>query len=44
MVIVVDKELCEGIGVGNDFCGWLNLLIDYDKEEFVWIKIVVKKI
>lgn len=40
----MDKVLCEGIGVGNDFIGWIDLLENYDKEEFVCIKKVVVKI
>ena len=31
-------------GAGNDFLGWYNLPIDYDKEEFERIKIAAKKI
>ena len=31
-------------GAGNDFLGWLDLPIDYDKEEFDRIKKAAKKI
>ena len=33
LVTAVDKELREGTGAGNDFRGFLNLPVDYDKEE-----------
>lgn len=31
-------------GAGNDFLGWINLPVDYDKEEFARIKSAAKKI
>ena len=31
-------------GAGNDFCGWIDLPVDYDKEEFARIKEAAKKI
>ena len=31
-------------GLGNDFLGWADLPVDYDKEEFERIKIAAKKI
>ncbi len=31
-------------GLGNDFLGWLDLPVDYDKEEFERIKLAAKKI
>ncbi len=31
-------------GLGNDFLGWLDLPVDYDKEEFARIKKAAKKI
>ena len=34
----------EGTGAGNDFLGWLNLPVDYDKEEFARIQAAAKKI
>lgn len=44
VVKVVYDLLYNGMGVGNDVFGWINLLIDYDKEEFVCIKKVIEKI
>ena len=44
MVDAADKELREGTGAGNDFRGWLNLPVDYDKDEFARIKKAAKKI
>ncbi len=32
------KTLREGTGAGNDFRGWLDLPVNYDKEEFTRIK------
>lgn len=34
----------EGNGAGNDFLGWVNLPVDYDKEEFARIKKAAEKI
>ena len=31
-------------GAGNDFLGWVDLPVDYDKEEFARIKAAAKKI
>ena len=31
-------------GAGNDFLGWVDLPVDYDKEEFARIKEAAKKI
>ena len=36
--------LHEKTGLGNDFLGWLNLPVDYDKEEFARIKAAAKRI
>lgn len=44
MVTAADKELRDGTGAGNDFRGWLNLPVDYDKDEFARIKAAAKKI
>ncbi|MDY4003680.1 glucose-6-phosphate isomerase [Ligilactobacillus saerimneri] len=44
LVNAVDSELREGTGAGNDFRGFLNLPVDYDKEEFARIKAAAKKI
>ena len=38
------KTLVEGTGAGNDFLGWVNLPVDYDKDEFVRIQAAAKKI
>mgnify|MGYP000824097581 CR=1 FL=1 len=38
------KELLDKNGAGNDFLGWLDLPVDYDKEEFDRIKKAAKKI
>ena len=44
MVNAGNTELREGTGAGSDFRGWLNLPVDYDKEEFARIKKAAKKI
>ena len=38
------KTLVEKTGEGNDFLGWIDLPIDYDKEEFARIKKAAAKI
>ena len=38
------ETLVDKSGAGNDFLGWIDLPIDYDKEEFARIKQVAKKI
>lgn len=38
------KALHEKTGAGSDFIGWVDLPIDYDKEEFARIKTAAKKI
>ena len=38
------KTLTEKTGAGNDFLGWIDLPVDYDKEEFARIKAAAKKI
>lgn len=38
------KELIEGIGPGNEFTGWVDLPINYDKEEYARIKKAAEKI
>ena len=48
----LDKAACKaaidtlvnGIGAGNDFTGWVNLPVDYDKEEFARIQKAAEKI
>ena len=44
MVNSANTELREGTGAGNDFRGWLDLPVDYDKDEFARIKKAAKKI
>ena len=41
---VAYELLTSGKGPGNDFIGWVNLPVDYDKEEFARIKIAAEKI
>lgn len=38
------QQLTEKEGLGNDFLGWIDLPVDYDKEEFARIKKAAKKI
>ena len=38
------KTLRDGSGAGNDFIGWVDLPVNYDKEEFSRIKIAAEKI
>lgn len=38
------KKLYDGTGKGSDFLGWVNLPIDYDKDEFNRIKKASEKI
>ena len=44
LVNVADKELRDGSGAGNDFLGWVDLPVNYDKEEFARIKKAAQKI
>ncbi|HAB50005.1 MAG TPA: glucose-6-phosphate isomerase [Lactobacillus sp.] len=44
MVNAADEQLRQGTGAGADFRGWLDLPVDYDKEEFARIKEAAKKI
>lgn len=44
MINAANTELREGTGAGNDFRGWLDLPVDYDKDEFARIKKAAKKI
>lgn len=43
-VEVCHKLLHEKTGAGNDFLGWVDLPINYDKEEFARVKEAAKKI
>ncbi len=38
------QTLVSRSGAGNDFLGWIDLPVDYDKEEFIRIKEAAKKI
>ena len=38
------ETLVSKTGAGNDFLGWIDLPVDYDKEEFARIKAAAKKI
>ena len=38
------KDLISGTGAGKDFLGWIDLPVNYDKDEFERIKKVAKKI
>jgi len=44
MVPAADQKLREGTGAGSDFRGWIDLPINYDKDEFDRIKKAAKKI
>ncbi len=44
LVTAADKELREGTGAGNDFRGFLDLPVNYDKDEFARIKAAAKKV
>ncbi len=38
------EVLVSGTGAGNDFLGWVNLPVNYDKEEFARIQKAARKI
>jgi len=44
IVAAAKDELLSRQGAGNDFLGWIDLPVDYDKEEFGRIKEAAKKI
>jgi glucose-6-phosphate isomerase len=44
MVANAKETLVSKTGAGNDFLGWIDLPVDYDKEEFARIKEAAKKI
>ena len=44
MVNAANAELQDGTGAGSEFRGWMNLPVEYDKEEFARIKAAAKKI
>ncbi len=43
-VLAAEKTLLDRNGAGNDFLGWIDLPVDYDKEEFARIKKAAEKI
>ncbi|MBP1043845.1 glucose-6-phosphate isomerase [Vagococcus sp. BWB3-3] len=43
-VSAAHKELREGTGAGNEYLGWIDLPVNYDKEEFARIKQAATKI
>ena len=43
-VAAARDTLVNGTGAGSDFLGWLNLPVDYDRDEFARIKQAAKKI
>ena len=43
-VAAAHKTIEDRSGLGNDFLGWVNLPVDYDKEEFARIKAAAAKI
>ena len=43
-VDMAHKKLHEGTGAGSDFLGWVDLPVNYDKEEFARIKSAAEKI
>ncbi len=44
LVLSAKEQLVTKTGAGNDFLGWLDLPVDYDKEEFARIKVAANKI
>ena len=44
LVSQAKDKLLERSGAGNDFLGWIDLPVDYDKEEFVRIQKAAEKI
>ena len=43
-VLSAEKTLLTGSGAGNDFLGWLDLPLNYDREEFSRIERAAEKI
>lgn len=43
-VAAAHETICNKSGLGNDFLGWVDLPVDYDKEEFARIKTAAAKI
>ncbi|RIL76813.1 glucose-6-phosphate isomerase, partial [Staphylococcus equorum] len=44
LVKSVHRTIHEGTGAGSDFLGWVDLPVDYDKEEFARIQKSAKQI
>ena len=44
IVAEAKKTLVSKTGAGNDFLGWIDLPVDYDKEEFARIEKAAEKI
>ncbi len=44
LVAAAKDKLVSKTGAGNDFLGWIDLPVDYDKEEFARIQAAAKKI
>ena len=44
LVAQAKDKLVAKSGAGNDFLGWIDLPVDYDKEEFVRIQKAAEKI
>ena len=44
LVLDAKEELVNKTGAGNDFLGWIDLPVNYDKEEFARIKKSAEKI
>ena len=44
LVAAAKEELASRSGAGNDFLGWIDLPVAYDKEEFARIKKAAEKI
>jgi len=44
LVMAAKEKLVAKSGAGNDFLGWIDLPVDYDKEEFTRIKTAARKI
>ncbi|MBA8759466.1 glucose-6-phosphate isomerase [Staphylococcus schleiferi subsp. coagulans] len=43
-VKLIHRTIHEGTGAGNDFLGWVDLPVNYDKEEFSRIKEAAKQV
>ena len=43
-VLEKKEELVSGKGAGNDFIGWIDLPVNYDRDEFVRIEKAAEKI